>query len=206
MRFNGAVFRENWTKSQYGVNGQYAITQIINAGGARTEGTELQLDWLPVEDLTLTLAGTYLWKHELTGDACKSYDQTTHLCTSIVAPIGTKMPVAPALKANLIARYEWSAGGFRAHAQAAAVYQSSASSLLALGDNAVAGNLPSYTAVDASLGVARGNWTAGLNVENAFDSHGEVARYLSCSPTFCTHPYVVPVHPRIVSLQFGQKF
>ncbi len=206
VRFNGALFRENWTKSQYGVNGQYAITQIINAGGARTEGTELQLDWLPIEDLTLTLAGTYLWKHELTGDACKSYDQTTHLCTNVVAPIGTKMPVAPALKANFIARYEWTIGDFRAHAQGAAVYQSTARSLLALGDNAVAGDLPSYTAVDASLGIARGSWTAGLNVENAFDSHGEVGRYLACSPSYCTNPYVVPVHPRMVSLQFGQKF
>ena len=201
VRFNGDVFRENWKDPQYGVNGQYAITQIINAGGARTEGIESTLEWLATDGLMLTTSGTYLWKHELTERAC--YDLA---CTTIAAPVGTKMPVAPSVKANATVRYEWGAAELKSHVQAAGVYQSSASSLLATFDNSVAGNLPAYGSVDLSAGVDGHGWNASLNVENAFDSHGQVSRYLSCSSSYCTNPYAVSIHPRMITLQFGQRF
>ena len=207
VRFNGALFRENWRDPQYGVNGQYAITEIINAGGARTEGVETTLEWLAADGLTLTGSGTYLWKHELTRLAC-GVPTGGGPCApaDVAAAAGTKMPVAPALKANATARYEWPIGTLKAHLQAAGVHQAAARSLLADADYQVAGTLPSYTSMDFSAGIGARTWNAGLALDNAFDSHGEVSRYLSCSSTYCTKPYVVPVHPRMVTLQFGQKF
>lgn len=205
VRFNGDVFRENWRAPQYGVNGQYAITQIINAGFARTEGIEATLEWVPVDGLTLATSATDLWKHELTEDACYHY-AADGSCQTIAAPAGTQMPVSPGFKANASARYEWDARGLRAHVQAAGVYQSSARSLLSTFDNAVAGNLPAYGSVDVSLGVAARAWNASLNIENVADAHGDISRYLACSYQFCTNPYVIPLHPRMYTVQFGQKF
>ena len=90
--------------------------------------------------------------------------------------------------------------------QAAGTYQSSARSLLSSFDNVTAGNLPAYGSVDVSLGVAGHAWNASLNVENVSDAHGDISRYLACSYQYCTNPYVIPLHPRMYTLQFGQKF
>jgi iron complex outermembrane recepter protein len=208
LRFNGAVFLEDWKDAQFGVNGPFSITQIINAGGARTEGVESSLEWLLHEGLTFTASGTYLWKHNLTQDACIAFSAEPH-CGSpgnLAAPAGTQMPVSPNLKANASLRYEFSVAGLRAHVQGAGVYQSSARSLLPVADEAVLGPLPAYGTFDLSAGVGKNSWTATLNVENLFDGHGQISRYLICSSTFCTTPYAVPVRPRTLTLHFGQKF
>ena len=205
LRFNGALFSEDWKDTQYGVNGAYAITQYINAGRSRTEGIESSLEWQALDGLNLSTSGTYMWKHELTELACYTY-AANGTCAVIAAPAGTKMPVAAATKANVSARYDWSVAGLKAHAQAAAVYQSSARSQLSLQDAGVTGDIPGYTSADLSTGVAGQIWNLSLNVENAFDAHGQASRYLSCSSNYCTNPYVVPVRPRTITLQFGQKF
>ena len=208
LRFNGAVFLEDWKDAQFGVSGPYSITQIINAGGARTEGIESSLEWLLHEGLTLTASDTYLWKHNLTQDACIAFSAAPN-CGSpgnLAAPAGTQMPVSPNFKANASLRYEFNVAGLKANVQAAGVYETQARSLLPVADEAILGPMPAYGTVDMSTGVARDNWTASLNVENVFDGHGQISRYLVCNPTFCTTPYVVPVRPRTVTLQFGQRF
>jgi len=206
--FNGALFLENWRDAQFGVNGPFAITQIINAGGARTEGVESSLEWLVQPGLTLTTSGTYLWKHNLTQDACVAFSDAPH-CGSpdnLAAPSGTQMPVSPSLKANASLRYEFNIAGLKANVQGAGVYQTSARSLLPVADEAVLGPLPSYGTFDLSGGIAKNSWTASLNIENLFDGHGQISRYLDCSSAFCTTPYIVPVRPRTYMLQFGQRF
>ncbi len=206
--FNGALFLEDWKDAQFGVNGPYAITQFINAGGARTEGVESSLEWLLRPGLTLISSGTYLWKHNLTQDACIAYSSAPHCgsADNLAAPAGTQMPVSPSLKANVSLRYEFSLGGWKASVQGAAVYQTSARSLLPVADEAVLGPIPAYGTADLSLGAQRGHWITSLNVENLFDGHGQVSRFLSCSPVFCQTPYVVPVRPRTFTLQLGQRF
>ena len=206
--FNGALFLENWRDAQFGVNGPYAITQIINAGGARTEGIESSIEWLIHPGLTLVTSGTYLWKHNLTDDACIAYSAAPH-CGSpdnLAAPAGTQMPVSPSFKANASLRYEFNVAGVKANVQGAGVYQTSARSLLPVADETVIGPLPAYGTVDLSAGLQKNSWTASLNIENLFDGHGQISRYLSCSPAFCTTPYVVPVRPRTFTLQVGQRF
>ena len=116
------------------------------------------------------------------------------------------MPVAPTFKANVSLRYEFEVAGLKAFAQGAGFYQSSSRSLLAVADEAVAGPMPGYSTFDISTGAGKGNWKASLSAENLFGSHGEISRYLVCNPSFCTTPYIVPVKPRTLTLQFGQKF
>lgn len=211
IRFNGAVFREDWREAQYGVVGLYSITQIINAGAARTEGLESSLDWLIVPGLTLMGSGTYMWKHELTEAACIAQSSGPN-CGSpgnpdnISAPAGTTMPVSPALKANLTLRYEFTLAGLLANVQGGGVYNGTARSVLPTADEAILGSMPAYTTYNLSTGLGHDSWVATLGVTNLFNSDGQVARYLQCNSEFCTTPYIVPLKPRTVMLQFGQRF
>jgi iron complex outermembrane recepter protein len=208
VRFNGAVFLEDWKDAQFGVSGPFSITEIINAGAAQTQGVESSLEWLLTPGLTLISSGTYLWKHDLTQDACIAFT-TLPNCggpANVAAPAGTQMPVAPSFKANISLRYGFDIAGLKAFAQGAGFYQSSSRSLLAVADEGVAGPMPGYGTFDISFGAGKGDWNASLSAENLLGSHGEISRYLVCSPSYCITPYIVPVKPRTLTLQFGQKF
>ena len=69
------------------------------------------------------------------------------------------------------------------------------------------GELPPYTLVNLSRRASSCN---GMHVDvrlnNAINSLGELTRFSACTPTTCNQPYVIPVQPRTVWLQFGQKF
>lgn len=215
LRVNGALFREQWKDAQFGVTGQYAITQILNSGGAETEGIESEIEWVPIDGLTLSTSETYLWKHEMTADSCQSAPaypncQLTSPPTipnaNLLAPAGSTTPVAPAFKGNLTARYAFSIADLKAHVQVSGLYQTSVIPYLSTTDEAVLGKQPGYGSIDITTGVMRGSWTAEFAIENATDSRGQLSRYLACSSTYCTIPYVVPIHPRTISVQVGQKF
>jgi outer membrane receptor protein involved in Fe transport len=214
VRFNGALFREDWKEPQYGVSGAYSITQIVNAGAARTEGVESLLEWLIVPGWTLMGSGTYLWKHALTEDACIIYSSFPNCrlpgdptgAGNISAPAGTTMPVAPSVKANLTLRYEFPLAGMLANVQGGGVYEGASRSVLPTADESVLGPMPAYTTYNVSAGLGRDSWTASLSVSNLFNSDGEVSRYLQCNSQYCTTPYIIPLRPRTVMLQFGQRF
>jgi iron complex outermembrane recepter protein len=208
LRFNGAVFREDWKDPQYGVSGPYSITQIVNAGAARTEGVESSLEWLIVPGVTLMGSGTYLWQHDLTEDACIDASPFANCGgpANVSAPAGTRMPVAPSLKANLTLRYEFTLGRLLANVQGGGVYEGGSRSVLPVADEAVLGPMPAYTTYNLSAGLGHNSWTTTLSASNLFDSHGEVSRYLQCNSAFCTTPYIIPLKPRTLMLQFGQRF
>ncbi len=215
LRVNGALFREQWKDAQFGVSGQYAITQILNSGGAETEGIESEIEWVPMDGLTISTSETYLWKHQMVAASCQNAPSGPNCATgtppapdpgNILAPSGATTPVAPAFKGNLTFRYDFSFSEMKAHAQASGLYQTSVIPYLSTVDEAVLGKQPGYGTVDLTTGVSRSNWTMELSLENAFDERGQLTRYLACSSSYCTIPYVVPVRPRTLSLQFGQKF
>ena len=68
------------------------------------------------------------------------------------------------------------------------------------------GELPPYTLVNLASGVERNGMQVQVRVENAFNNLGELTRFSACTPVTCNQPYVIPVQPRTVWLQFGQKF
>jgi outer membrane receptor protein involved in Fe transport len=208
LRFNGAFFREDWRDPQYGVSGPFSITQIVNAGAARTEGVESSLEWLMVPGLTLMGSGTYLWQHKLTEDACIVYSPLAGCggSANVSAPAGTAMPVAPSLKANLTVRYEFTLAGLLANVQGGGIYEGGSRSVLPVTDESVLGPMPAYTSYNISAGLAHNSWSTNLSVSNLFDSDGQVSRYLQCNSAFCNVPYIIPLKPRTLMLQFGQRF
>jgi outer membrane receptor protein involved in Fe transport len=209
LRWNGAVFWQQWDDFQFSFLGQNGLTNIKNAeGGATIPGVETELEWAATENLTL--AGGLMWiKPELDGDFCEeTLDRndvvsaadggvdgpneplSTANCavfySASFAPDGTTLPITPEFKANLVARYAYTFGELGGHLQVAAVYTgSSRSALLPSDEQALGGEQDDYTLVDVSASLERGSWTAELYVNNAFDERAEFFRFAQCDEAIC---------------------
>jgi iron complex outermembrane recepter protein len=234
LRWNGALFWENWDNFQFLYLGPNSVTVVQNAASATIKGVESNLQWAATRSLLLSADITYL--HAVTtanycGPQATIPGTTTQSTTcpdqingyrdtaasgfsepSIVAPPGpeapegTELPVAPRFKGNLIARYTFPLGDWDAHAQAAYVYQSSSEPLLRLVDQQDLGQLPAYGTLDLSTGGVRNGLSLEFMVTNVFDTRGELTRFVECATTTCTQPYVIPTQPRTFFLKFGQRF
>ncbi len=217
LRINAALFYEEWKNAQFGIAGPYAITEIINAGRAAVKGAEAEVQYVPFDGLTLSSSITYL-NAKLLSNACQfaspsgtcqePYDDPQYGLESnaILAPSGSRLPVSSKIKGNSIARYEWNVGDYRAHAQIALAYQSSALSSLQSSDEAIVGGLPGYGTTDLAAGVERNRWHMELYIQNATDNRASALRYTTCVPSVCNLVNVIPIKPRLVGLNFGQKF
>lgn len=212
VRWNGAVFDEEWKDAQFGITVQNGITAIVNAGQARIKGVESDVEWSVTEALTLSASATALDAKLLT-NAC-NYPSPSLACTepfegqanSILSPAGTRLPVSAKLKGNLIARYQFTVNGFEAHVQGAMVAQTDVVPEIQQSYAQIIGNQPGYASFDLSAGIKRGTWETELFLQNAFDSRGQSIRYTECAPTTCTLTYVLPIAPRLIGISFGQKF
>ena len=207
LRFNGAFFTELWKDMQYALIGLNGITEYTNAGRARINGVEAEIQWRVTDGLLLTAAGTRI-NTKLLDNACNMYDPTYQCLppNSILAPTGTRLPVAAKAKGDLIARYEWHSGETEYHVQGAMTAQSNVVPLLTVADAQTTGNQPGYDSVDFAAGFKHGSWQAELFVNNAFDTRGQSTRYTQCAPATCTLVYAVPIAPRLIGVTVGQKF
>ncbi|WP_304189811.1 TonB-dependent receptor [Phenylobacterium aquaticum] len=209
LRWNGAVYYEDWKDFQYSFLGPNAFTEILNAGQAQVKGVETELSWAtPVQGLTVNTAASYT-DAKLTEPYCGTVDaagKPNKTCATPQAPSGTRLPVTPKVKANATARYEFPWGDFTAHVQGSAVYQSSSTAALPVLESAILGTQRAYGQLDLSAGLDHDTWKVELSVLNAFDKRGDNYRYAECPTLVCSRPYVVPNQPRTISISFGQKF
>jgi iron complex outermembrane receptor protein len=210
LRFNGAIFHEDWKALIVPIQGENGITSMVNAGDARTEGFESEITWLAMDHLNLSLSGTYV-KANTTTDFC----QPTPLgvpratCTSdlLDAPAGTRLPGVPQVKANATARYTFNVNGYASFAQLAGVYQGSTTFSLEAPKNALVGDTPAYESFDFSIGTAKDKWTLEAYVNNLTDKRGELARTSECAASVCNANYrIVPIMPLNFGIKFGQRF
>jgi iron complex outermembrane recepter protein len=210
LRFNGAIFDEEWKNFQFSYLGANALTIIDNAGQARITGVETDLEYVPVSGLTITAGASYT-DARLTEEFCKG--ETPALCGTPgyeeYAPDGEQLPVTPKFKGDITARYTWSLdGGYVANAQAGLVYTGPRWTDLRLVAREGLGEMPSYTTVDLNASVEKDGRTLELFVENVGDNRGVTSRYAECDVTTCgtVAIYNLPVQPRTVGLRFSQRF
>jgi len=236
LRWNGALFLENWDNFQFLYLGPNSVTVVQNAASAQIKGLETELEWAPTRGLLISGGATYL--HAVTTanycgpsatvvvngqptlsqdcpDQINGYrftaasgfaDPSIVAPTGPEAPAGTQLPVAPKFKGNIVARYTFPIADWDGHVQGGFVYQSSAEPLLRLVDQQDLGQLPAYGLFDASGGVAHNGLTLELTVTNVFDKRAELTRFVECATTTCTQPYVIPTPPRTIFLKVGQRF
>lgn len=222
LAFNGAIFREDWDDFQFSYLGQNGLTEIRNAGQARIEGIEVDLNW--VVNYNLTITGGFAWYDaKLTEEYCGFTDLAGNTITSCPpgtinpqtgepvegpqAKSGTRLPLSPEFKGSLIGRYTWDAGEYEPYLQASVFHQGDRTTDLRDAERALLGDLDAYTTVDFSGGVKRGSWSLDLFVKNAFDKRTELTRFAQCATLTCgNQPYTVTTQPRTFGVRFSREF
>jgi outer membrane receptor protein involved in Fe transport len=213
LRFNGAIFQDDWDDFQYSFLGQNGLTEIRNAGQARIKGIETDLVWAVSDRFTLSAAMSWL-DAKTTRDYCGTTysaddigandprvgtavtdcdDPDAPPNTIVQAPSGQELPVQPKFKGNAVGRYEWPMGQHKMHVQGAWVFQDSAWSDLRTAERELLGKQPSFSIFDFTAGLDNESWGLEVFVKNAFDERAEIARYAECStfkpPTNGTEPF-----------------
>ena len=202
LRFNGAVFHEEWDDVQFSFlpPGGAGLTVIKNAGSAEINGIEGDLIWAATDALTLSGGFTFL-DTQLTDDYVPDPDLPP------TAFDGDRLPVAPEVRANVTARYGFVVAGFDATLQGIVQYEGDSYPALQREDNDLLGRQPSYTVADLSAGLSKGNYSVTLFLRNAFDERGRTTTFAQCTTSVCgVNPYYVPNQPRTIGLKFTQEF
>lgn len=219
VTFNGAVFRQEWEDFQYSILGANGLTEVKNANQAQIDGLELELNWAASYDLQIS-GGAAFYDAKLTENFCGFVDEDGNPvtdCADPEAPDGTRLPVTPKFKGNLTARYHFSIGSLDAYVQGAAVHVGERTSDMRIAEREILGDLPSYTTVDLSAGIAKDNWALDLFLSNATDERAVISRFAQCGETVCGAAGVVPEYPngqiytvtnqpRTFGIRFSQKF
>ena len=225
LRWNGALFLENWDNFQFLYLGPNSVTVVQNAASAQIKGLETEIEWAVGNGLTIS-GGATLLHAVTTANYCGP--QATIPGTTVIlsqdcpnqvnsypvgnapngpeAPSGTRLPVAPQAKLNLVVRQTFPVGDWEGFAQVSGMYQTSTTPLLRLIDQHTIGDMPAYGLVDLAGGVQKNGLTAALYLTNAFDALAQLTRFVECATTVCGQPYAIPAQPRTIGLKFGQKF
>jgi len=221
LRFNGAIFQEDWKDFQFSFLGPNALTIIQNAGQARIQGIETDLEYAASHSLTLSGGFTYL-DARLKEDYCgEGY------CPTPEAPYNSRLPVTPRLKADFTGRYTFDLMGGNGFAEAALAYvgdrladlrsaeysskctPSTCTPASSKGNPlAILGTEKAYTTINVSAGLEKSGFHYEVYISNLFDVRGQLDRYAECDAVKCglSATYIVPSQPRTIGIKFGEKF
>ena len=222
LRFNAAVYRQDWKKFQFAFLGANSFTEIHNGPDARIWGAEFDSS-LTLGQLSLTASGSYT-DAKTTRNLCL-FDDPSFTCTLpsadgvtnlISAPKGTRLPITPRVKVSGSARYTVPMGSAKLYAQAVGSYQSSAASDIrtavyetftgnVINPAAQLGRLKAFGTADFSIGAEFSKFTFELYLQNAFDTRGQLSRFVECG-SCGQRPYIVPVTPQTIGVRLGAKF
>lgn len=218
LTVNGAVYQEDWNNIQLSFLGASGLTEIRNAGIARIRGIEADLRYSA--DGFIFGTGFSYNDAEIRRDFCRIANATFDCTTpgnSLLAPAGSRLPVTPKFKGNILARYEFAAGSWDGHVQFNVNRTSGRRSDLRPTINAIKGILPGYTTADFSVGFKNDSWAIEGYVTNIFDTRGVINTGVQCVETVCgtgvtpATPtggafYDVLIKPRIMGLKFSRDF
>lgn len=206
LRFNGAIYQQDWNHFQFAFLGQNSFTEIHNGPNARIRGIEADAA-LTLGGLSLTASGSYT-DAKTTQNLC-AVDDPTYQCAdpgnAIASPAGTRLPITPKLKFSGTARYSFPIGAAKAYIQGVVVHQSSATSEIRAAKAAELGQLKAYTTADTAFGFDWGDISTELFVSNLFDERAQLSRYEECG-SCGQRPYVVVSRPRTIGIRMGYKF
>lgn len=193
LRFNGAIFIEEWDDFQFSFLGLNGLTQIQNAGQAKIHGIETDIEWRPTAAFSVTAAATWL-ETEFSGGPA-------------FPPATLELPVTPRFKGNVTARYEYKLFGMDSYTQGTLVHSADAGIDLRAAEDAIIGRLPEYTLVDFSTGFDMDTLKIDLYLKNVFDERALVGRYTECAISVCGGmAYDTPTQPRTGGIKISHSF
>jgi iron complex outermembrane recepter protein len=230
LQWNGAIYRENWDNVQVfffdpGVVGN--IFYDTNGQNFLIKGIETSIVARVWEGLTVQAAAS--WNQSSQTNSPKLIDNNpasnnygkpiTQNCTLTpcspvsdpYGPIGAPSANAPPIQYSLRIRYDWTVNGFKPYVQVDGTH--SGHSYTQAGSNPTIGQAgglttsrlrfenPAYTTYDASIGVARDNWTVDVYGQNLGDSNAST--FISAQQFIVAE---TPLRPRVIGVAIGYKF
>ena len=142
LRWNGAVFVEDWDNFQYSFLGVNSVTIIENGASARITGLESNLEWAVSNALFLS-ANFDLLNPRLTSTLCSSGAPCPSATSYLWAPYGTNLPVTPKFKGNVVVRYTLPPiADWVPYWQGSMMYQTTTEPALRVDQAAVEGRIP----------------------------------------------------------------
>ncbi len=213
LRWNGAIYRQEWSDIQYSFLGLNSLTVIQNGRDARIKGIESDINYT-AGGLSLSAAAAYT-DAKTRGNICNAaivVDPSPD-CSGldsrgnpdfIVTPSGSRLPITPKFKASATARYSWPVWAGKAHVQGVVSHQSSAKSDIDPAQADLLGKLKASTLVDLFAGYNWGRYNLEVFGSNIFDERNELSRFVVCS--ICTQIKIVPGRPRTLGIRAGVKF
>jgi outer membrane receptor protein involved in Fe transport len=226
IRWNGAIYHQNWRGIQFSFLGANSLTVIQNGRKAKSEGIETDINYVS-GGLTLNAAAAYT-NAKTTQAICNDVRDDAADCSStiegdedfIVTPKGARLPVTPKFKGSVTARYSWPMWSGRTHLQGAISYQGSASADIRrnigpvpadpdevpLNPNDPLGRIKSSTLVDLFAGYDWDKYSLELFATNLFDERNQLSKFTSCNSTYCYRSHIVPGRPRTIGIRVGAKF
>jgi outer membrane receptor protein involved in Fe transport len=209
LRFNGDAFFARWKSIQSGVEGIQGIGSIVNIGDAAVKGAEMEIGWKPTKGLSLSVSGSYTIARTLQ-NLCNidpGTELVTHDCTTPAALAGSRLPVAPLIKANGTVRWSTILMDYESYLQATAVHQGSVGIAIAGTLPRYLGDLPKFTTIDLSIGTGKGKWKVDAYAENVFNKRGVLGTVVQCPAPYCLYtPRVYTVTPMNFGVKFSQRF
>ncbi len=229
-QFNGAIYQEKWENVQTGLFapqlGFPNLQSFLNGPEYEVNGIEFNFVVAPMDGLTVSAAGSYN-KGELKNspqvisnnapsptfgepvtESCLRYvagscvfvDGSSAVVSveNLFGTPGTEMANSPELQFNIRARYEWAWGDYNPYVGAAVMYQDESYSSATEVNRYL---MPSWTTMDASVGVGKDDWTAEFYVINLTDE--DQSMYTTASQFIVAE---VPIRPRTMGLRFGYSF
>ncbi|MBS0378247.1 MAG: TonB-dependent receptor [Proteobacteria bacterium] len=223
LRWNGAIFREDWKNFQFGFLVPPSITAITNAGNARIMGIENELVFAPTRALQISANFTWL-KGYITNDFCQFTAAVSGPGCVNDAPLnapflpggqyagplvkaGTDLPQSPKFKGNLIARYTFmSMHDWEPFAQGSIMYQTQVAPNLKWNEQQVIGFQPAYALIDLSGGATHNGTEITAYVSNVADKRAQLTRFTAISPNNDNQVYIIPAQPRTFGIRISQNF
>ena len=228
LRWNGALFWENWDNFQFSFLVPPSITAIANGGNARIKGLENELQFAVTDELMLSLNATFL-DPRLTQNYCGVIGVTNcpamqsyyafnfpgatkdpggeYMWVGPQAPAGTNLPDAPKFKGNAVVRYSFAPiRDWSPFAQAAFVYQTQTSATLIVPQANEIGMQPAWGSLDLSAGAQLNKFSIQLFITNATDKRAELSRFTEANPVVDNQVYIAPSQPRTIGITFAQNF
>ncbi len=231
VRFNGAIYQEDWNDIQLSFLGLNGLSEVRNAGIARIRGIEADFGYRE-GGFTFNLSGSYN-DAKITRDFCAiavpNFDCSVDVdldgsgsidngneVNALLAPSGARLPITAKFKGNAISRYEFPLAGWDAHVQGALAHIGKRRSDVRTLENGIKGTFGAFTTFDASIGAKNGNYRVELFATNLFDSNGVLDTTVQCLETTCGDPggasntgpvlYDYPIKPRTIGLKVGLDF
>ena len=204
LRFNGAVYLEDWDNVQlsfldFTVSN---LTIIRNVGKARTIGTEFDLTFAATDDLTLSLAASYN-NAELQEPFYRDSDDQA-AGEDPRAPKGTPMPYVPKFQYTAIGRYNFDMASQPAYAQLAVSHTGSRWNDLDI-TNSRRAEMAAYTILNGAVGIEKESWSVELFGSNLTDERAE-NQIVDPGYDSALDSRIYTNRPRTFGIRFSQRF